>query len=217
MFDGGTFYGDGKMSDAKMGVTGFHFESGVLYAGTMSGPITGYLIKKHVHRLSAFPAEGRSVSYYRYTFPVIRLADLYLMYAEALNEYKETPDQEVYEYIDLVRNRSGLNGVVQSWADHATDPDKPLTKEGLREIIRRERMNELAFEGIRFWDIRRWKMAEELMNTPIRGLNVYATEYEDFYDVKVIDNITFEKKDYLWPIRVAVLSKNANLVQNPGW
>ncbi len=77
-------------------------------------------------------------------------------------------------------------------------------------------MNELAFEGIRFWDIRRWKMAEELMNTPIRGLNVYATEYEDFYDVKVIDNITFEKKDYLWPIRVAVLSKNANLVQNPG-
>lgn len=51
----------------------------------------------------------------RYAFPIIRLADLYLMYAEALNETLNTPNNDVYTYIDLVRERAGLDGVKESW------------------------------------------------------------------------------------------------------
>lgn len=217
MFDGGTFFGEGMTSDSNLPFTGFHTKTGYLFMMPFSGPITGYLVKKQIHRLTTVPVTSQAVEQYRYSFPVLRLADLYLMYAEALNELKDIPDEEVFEYIDLVRNRSGLKGVVESWNEHAIDPNKCLTKDGMRQIIRRERLNELAFEGIRFWDIRRWKMAEELMNTSIQGLNVYAEEYENFYEVKDIDNITFNKKDYLWPIRTSVLLNNPNLVQNPGW
>jgi len=130
---------------------------------------------------------------------------------------KSSPDEEVYEYVDLVRARTGLKGVVESWQDHSNVPDKPASKEGMREIIRRERLNELAFEGSRFWDLRRWKLSEEYMNRPIRGLNIRGENPADFYQVREIYRPTFGKKDYLWPIRLRVLLKNTNLVQNLGW
>lgn len=167
--------------------------------------------------MTSVPVTNSSINCYRYAFPIIRLADLYLLYAEALNEVKATPDEEVYEYIDLVRARTGLKGVVESWRDHSLNPDKPFIKEGMREIIRRERLNELAFEGSRFWDLRRWKLAEEYMNRPIRGLNIVGAIAADFYQVKEIYSPTFTKKDYFWPIRQSVLLKNTNLVQNLGW
>jgi hypothetical protein len=175
------------------------------------GNSTGYLCKKVIHYQSNIPENSTSYSRYRYAFPFIRLADLYLMYAEALNEAGETtPAPDVYTYIDLVRERTGLGGVVESWRDHSIEPNKPLTKEGMREIIHRERLNELAFEGIRFWDLRRWKLAEEYLNRPVRGIN-------DKYEVVELFQQTFGKKDYLWPIKVSALIKNLNLVQNPGW
>lgn len=65
---------------------------------------------------------------YRYSFPIIRLADLYLMYAEALNESQESPTQDVYDYVDLVRERAGLKGVKESWSKYSKSPDKPNTK-----------------------------------------------------------------------------------------
>ncbi|NLO00808.1 MAG: RagB/SusD family nutrient uptake outer membrane protein, partial [Bacteroidales bacterium] len=98
--------------------------------------------------------------------------------------------------------------------------DKPSTQEGMRKIIQKERMIELAFEGQRFWDLRRWKLAEEYMNKPIRGLTVAdSKELELFFTVRTMGDQpgVFEKKDYFWPIRQSNLTKNANLVQNPGW
>jgi hypothetical protein len=140
------------------------------------------------------------------------------MYAEALNEAGEaTPDPDVYTYIDLVRARTGLAGVVESWHDHAVNPNKPLTQEGLRDIIRRERLNELAFEGSRYWDLRRWKLAEIYMNRPVRGLNIYGENAADFYQVTEVYPLKFEKKDYFAPIRTNSLIKSANLLQSPGW
>ena len=163
--------------------------------------------------------EGSSgdISSYRYAFPIIRLADLYLMYAEALNEVKSSPDDEVYEYIDYVRKRSGLEEVKDSWSKYSKFPDKPLTQEGMREIIRKERLNELAFEGPRFWDMRRWKLAEQDMNRTIRGLNIYEDTPEEFYKVQTIFNTSFTLKDYLWPLSIEEMVRNKNLVQNPGW
>jgi hypothetical protein len=218
-FDGGTFYGNGRIStDDNMWHTPMRgADPGGGVAPTERYSSTGYLCKKLVHYLSSVPEANSSITTYRYAFPIIRLADLYLMYAEALNEVKSSPDEEVYEYVDLVRARTGLKGVVESWQDHSNVPDKPASKEGMREIIRRERLNELAFEGSRFWDLRRWKLSEEYMNRPIRGLNIRGENPADFYQVREIYRPTFGKKDYLWPIRLRVLLKNTNLVQNLGW
>jgi hypothetical protein len=123
----------------------------------------------------------------------------------------------VYHYIDMVRARAGLNGVVESWAAASKYPSKPLTKEGLREIIRQERMIELAFEGKRFWDIRRWKTAYKWLNEPIRGLNSEGASIEDFNTIRTLYVPQFSAKDYLFPIRQYNLQVNPNLVQNPYW
>jgi hypothetical protein len=141
------------------------------------------------------------------------------MYAEALNECTATPSSDVYEYVNKIRERSGLDGVVESWRDHTAGAlkGKPLTKAGMREIIQRERLIELAFEGARFWDLKRWKLAKEYMNRPIRGLNINGSTWNTFYQVKEVFQPKYETKDYLWPIRQSVLLNNTNLIQNQGW
>ena len=142
---------------------------------------------------------------------------MYLYYAEALNESKGAPDGEVYQYIDLVRKRSGLGTVVDSWRDFSINPAKPLTKTGMREIIQQERMIEMSFEGTRFWDLRRWKLAKKFMNKPIKGWNVLENAQDNYYTVKVLYNPTFSEKDYLWPIPENEIIRNPSLIQNPGW
>ena len=176
---------------------------------------TGYFVKKFVHWESTFVQNGQVK---QYPWPEIRLADLYLMYAEALNESKSAPDDDVYYYIDLVRRRAGLDGVKKSWQEHSINPNKPLTKIGMREIIRRERTIELAFEGQRFWDLRRWKTANEELNKPIQGWDIKQKDAEAYYQKRVIFNQKFiAPRDYLWPIEEGELRRNTKLVQNPGW
>ena len=176
---------------------------------------TGYFIKKLVsYRI---PATTSSPQPYRFSMPVIRLADLYLLYAEALNESKPSPDAEVYRWIDLVRERAGLEGVVNSW-QFAKDPTKPTTKEGMREIIKRERLIELSFEGQRSFDLRRWCDAEKYFNEPVRGWDFQGVKLEEYYQTRVyFNNRRFTYKDYLWPLRSSTITVNSNLVQNPGW
>lgn len=219
MFDGGTYYGNSRLSsDDNMWVT--YLQPGRVGGGSnpiKAYPSTGYICKKMLHFRSSVPDNNNSFSQWRYAFPIIRLADLYLMYAEALNETLSAPTEEVYLYVDMVRSRTGLNGVVESWRDYSVDADKPMHKEGMRDIIRRERMNELAFEGIRFWDLKRWKLAEVYMNRPIRGLNIRGETPEEFYQETEIFPLKYEKKDYLWPIKQSTLLSNRYLVQNPGW
>ncbi|MDD4191912.1 MAG: RagB/SusD family nutrient uptake outer membrane protein [Mangrovibacterium sp.] len=216
-FDGGYYYGNGRITNdnALLPVELMYGSAPVFSLDRHSS--TGYLVKKLLHYMTSVPDNSAALSAYRYAFPLIRLADLYLMYAEALNEWKPAPDAEVYQYIDEVRARTGLKGVVESWENHSTTPEKPQTKEGMREIIHRERLNELAFEGPRFWDLRRWKKAEAYMNQPIRGLNIYGETAPEFYKVENVFNSSFGKKDYLWPIKQSDLLENKNLVQNPGW
>ncbi len=81
----------------------------------------------------------------RIPFPIIRVADLYLLYAETLNESASTPPDDAYKYLDLVRKRAGLKGVKEAWQKYSIYPDKPLSKEGLREIIHRERRIEAGY------------------------------------------------------------------------
>lgn len=180
--------------------------------------VTGYFTKKLVNYQNVITEATTQII--EYTFPIVRLSDLYLMYAEALNETKTVPDDEVYEYIQRVRNKAGLdNGgsLVDTWQAYSRVPDKPKTQAGMRSIIRQERMIELAFEGPRYWDLRRWKLAGTYFSKPIRGWNVYAADEVGFYQVRNIYFRDFLKKDYLWPISQNELLRNPSLVQSPEW
>lgn len=153
-----------------------------------------------------------------YRFPLLRLADLYLLYSEALNEVKGQPDSEVYEWIDRVRQKAGLQGVVQSWQAASTNPNKPTTKAGMREIIQQERLIELAFEGQRFWDVRRWKVADKYWGLPPTRWNVKGETVEEFYTPTSFGparQVSF--RDYLYPLRDYDIRVNTNLVQTYGW
>ena len=194
-------------------------------AGALSGKqgfeiysITGYFAKKLVHYENVISQEGSTIK--GYSFPIIRLSDLYLMYSEALNEVKESPDSEVYEYIQKVRDKAGLDDggdLVNTWQLYSSNPSKPSSKDGMRDIIHQERMIELALEGHRYWDLRRWKLADEYFSQPIRGWNIFRPDVEGFYEVENIYYRNYLIKDYLWPISQNELLRNPNLVQNPGW
>lgn len=179
---------------------------------------TGYFTKKVVNYQNVITQSARTIE--TYPFPIIRLSDLYLMYAEALNEVLEAPDNEVYKYIQNVRHKAGLDlnsDLVSTWELHSKNPLKPKTKEGMREIIRQERLIELSFEGSRFWDLRRWKMAEEYFNLPVRGWNINGAIPADFYQVRNIFYRDYLKRDYFWPISQTELLRNPKLKQSPGW
>lgn len=218
-FDGGVWYGQGKYDDSK--------KSDLYYVqaknGQPSGPaadrstVTGYFIKKIIHYQNVVQETNSSdYSINTYPWPIMRLSDLYLLYAEALNE-SEGPGPEVYKYIDLVRERAGLQSVESSWTNYSTNPTKFTSQVGMRSIIHQERLIELAFEGQRFWDLRRWKEALSQLNTTVEGWDIYQSAADQYYRPKVIYKQTFTTKDYFWPIRDANITTDQNLVQNLGW
>ncbi|WP_372932848.1 RagB/SusD family nutrient uptake outer membrane protein [Mariniphaga sediminis] len=212
-FDGGTWLGNGRMDDNDPWHTNFKKGGG---AGLMSNEnvnATGYLPKKLVSHKTV--VTENSLSIWNYSFPIVRLADLYLLAAEAANE-AFGPGEQAYQFLDQVRVRAGLKGVSESWAS-STVPNKPNTKEGLREIIHTERLIELAFEGSRFYDLIRWKKASEYINQPIRGWNIFGETPEDFYQEGIFQTRLYTRRDNLWPIKETNLYINKNLVQNPGW
>jgi hypothetical protein len=215
-FDRGIFEGAGQ-SEANSYWLSARAGEAQGFTAVQQHIITGYFIKKVVNMETV--KNGTTYQEKRYSFPVIRLADLYLLYAEALNETKATPDAEVYRWIDSVRIRAGLDGVLNSWAKAAAQyRQKPYTKEGMREIIKRERLIELAFEGQRFWDLRRWKDAMRYLNEPLQGWNYQGSTLETYYTVVTYsNNRRFTVKDYLWPLRTNDIIVNSNLEQNPGW
>ena len=87
----------------------------------------------------------------------------------------------------------------------------------MREIIQRERNIELAFEGQRFWDIRRWKKALAMYNEPVQGWNTEGTNAIEFYEPVTFQRKQYTLKEVLAPIMQDEILRNKNLVQNPGW
>ncbi|MDR0386232.1 MAG: RagB/SusD family nutrient uptake outer membrane protein [Prevotellaceae bacterium] len=177
---------------------------------------TGYFVKKMVNMSST--CIGDQLYRTEYPFPLIRLADLYLLYAEVLNEVNG-PTPEAFYWIDKIRARAGLKGVQESWLKSSL-PAKPGSQEGLREIIKRERQIEFAFEGVRFWDLRRWKDAARHLNQAVQGWDYKKKNPQEYYQVVTIQQANqraFSSRDYLWPLKISELQTNTNLVQNPGW
>jgi hypothetical protein len=177
--------------------------------------LTGYYVKKLVSYNNAM---GGLWTHSQYSYPLLRLNDLYLLYAEVLNEIKAQPDEEVYQCIDVLRTRAGIPTVREAYANAAAQyRNKPFTKEGMREIIKRERTIELSFEGQRFFDLRRWKDAPAELNTRYRGWNYQGQELAAYYTIKTYLDRNFTLKDYLWPFKISTMLVNSNIVQNPGW
>ena len=215
-FDGSVLFGNGNITVASLN----HLEGKQgQYTGWQGSPnnynITGYWPVKVVNYLNTMPSATTYITS-PYAWPAIRLADLYLLYAEAANEVNG-PSPDAYNYINLVRARAGIPTVQDAWSNFSNNPGKYTTKEGLRDIIHRERTIELAFEGQRFWDLRRWKEAERTLQEPIQGWNIAKSDVVGYYQVTTLFNRTFQIRDYFWPISEKDLLVNKNLVQNPGW
>ncbi|WP_161641394.1 RagB/SusD family nutrient uptake outer membrane protein [Flavobacterium undicola] len=214
-FDGAIFYKYDSGSDETKEVIRAKYQD---YAGSSDAfdfNVTGYYIKKLINWEQHF---GGGTLYKEYAWPEMRLADLYLMYAEALNEVDGRSTAEVLQYVDAIRTRAGLKGVVESWTNFSSNPTKYTTKEGLREIIRRERSIEMAFEGKNYWDIRRWKTATQEFNEAVKGWNVFGGSESSYYQVVTLNQQRFvSPRDYFWPIDETTLIQNPNLIQNPGW
>ena len=184
-------------------------------ANTSDYLVTGYALKKLVHQDSEGDAYNKSITY---PWPIMRLSELYLNYAEALNEFSG-PSSEIYEALNLIRDRAGIPSIQESWSDpRAATQNKHTTKEGLRDIIQQERMIELAFEGNRYYDIRRWKLAGQYFSTPIKGWSVNESTEANYYQLMDVSLRSFNSpRDYFQPISFTELSRNPKLIQNPGW
>jgi hypothetical protein len=214
-FDGGIWYQEGSLTRSDEGTFSLQVRLGGAGNGTPQPP-TGYYAKKLVNWKFNWAANN-STSTERYPWPMFRLADLYLLYAESLNELSG-PGNIVYDYLNKIRDRSGLPTVQKSWTDFSNNPGKYQSKEGLRSIIRQERGIELALEGSRFWDLRRWKTAGTELNGNVQGWDKDQADPTLYY--RIITRYTqrfVAPRDYLWPIAESNLLVNENLVQNPGW
>jgi hypothetical protein len=214
--DGGWWFGLGRLDDKQQWP--LNFKLGSVTGGRIGFArysVTTFYIKKLSNYYSSY--SGKSFVGKRFDFPLIRLADLYLLYAEALNESLPAPSPDVLAYVDLVRVRAGLKGVAESWSQHSIYPGKFQSKEGMREIIHQERNIELAFEGHRFWDLRRWKKSIEYYNQPVMGWNTEGVAAQDFYQPVTFSRKPYGLKDVLWPIMQDEILRNTKLIQNPGW
>ena len=178
--------------------------------------ITGYALKKLVHPDSEGDGYNKIVTY---AWPMIRLSELYLNYAEAINE-STGPNQDAYDALNAIRERAGISNVEDAWGNASVSAtlNKHTTQDGFREIIRQERLIELSFEGNRYNDIRRWKQAEQYFNSPVFGWSVDETSVSGYYNITQVGIRSFNSpRDYFHPISINEITINPNLTQNLGW
>ncbi|MDQ6477089.1 RagB/SusD family nutrient uptake outer membrane protein [Dyadobacter sp. LHD-138] len=157
---------------------------------------TGYWLRKYVDL--ADKGKGGSLDYMIY-----RYGDLLLMYVEALVESGKWNDPDVVKYLNQIRNRAKMPNV---------DVSVYNSEAKIRELYRRERRIELAFEGSRLFDIRRWKIGEKVMHGIVEGAVNPKTK-----KAVNVETRTFSQKDYLWPIPAREMEGNPNMTQNPGY
>jgi hypothetical protein len=188
--------------------TEFHNHS--MDGGGYDSPQAGYLIRKKVS-----PDVHVMNNTYVYRPGILyRLGEVYLNYAEALNEC-DPGNPDVLIYLNKIRERAGVpmyNDGNDRITVNASD------KEVMRELIRKERRVELCIEGIRYNDLRRWKEAETVLTGQVEGMNVNATIKDEYFKRTKLDIVrSYKKAFYFQPVPASEMDKNPNLVQNPYW
>jgi hypothetical protein len=195
-------------------------------------PVTGYTLRKYVHEDDSwgdvFSIGSDGARRIPKAYPVIRYAEILLSYVEALNNLT-TDHTEVYNsensktfrrdtdemkyYFNMVRFRAGLPGL--------TD-EELASRQTMQELIERERMVELLFENIRYFDIRRWGIFEQAESEPIMGMDTEATRNGGYYNIVPVNhararNRVSDRRLILYPIELNEVRKAPSMDQNPGY
>lgn len=181
--------------------------------GTLQQTKTSYYMRKFMgnfETVNGSPVYSNTV----HDFVYFRYAEVLLNYAEALNEFSG-PSADVYQVLYDLRKRAGI--MPGSNNDYGVAAG--LSKENMRKLIQGERRVELAFEEHRFFDIRRWKIAPDVFNAPLRGLNIQKTSggQISYNPINVLTPVFRSPQMYLYPIPYNEVIKNSNMVQNPQW
>lgn len=173
------------------------------FGSTFLVSTTGFNLKKYINA-EDFP----NTSNCGINIILLRYAEVLLTYAEAKIELNQI-DQSVYDAINKVRQRADVN---------MPPIQTGLSQNELREIVRHERMVELAFEGLRLFDIRRWRIAEDVMTGPVYGISYVKDGQVTTVQVVAFNRVFNPSRHYLWPIPQRETDLNPNLLpQNPGW
>lgn len=168
------------------------------------GGLTGFMYLKFNE--PDFPKPEESYT----NWPIYRYAETLLVLAEALNEY-DPSNPKIAWAVDQVRTRAGLPGIDAYLGNQSK----------MRDIIREERRHEFVAEHKRYFDILRWKIAEDVLNKPAYGINSNVNDPIGDWTkpmFKAQDRVFDPAKNYLWPVPQTAIDKNKNLLpQNPGW
>lgn len=169
-------------------------------AGVRNATPTGYYLKKYVDASLDLMTEKTSV----HTWVLIRLAEVYLNYIEALNEYSPG-HADIKIYYDKIRTRAGMPGLPSE-----------LSQSEVRKLIRQERFVELCFEGKRWFDLCRWKEGN-VLGQPLRAVQIVKNGSQFIYTPYKLEDRSFSNKMYFYPIPQTEMNKLPHWLQNPLW
>ncbi len=173
------------------------------YKESGDNPRTNYQLKKFMP-YSDVPLTWQT--HYTNPWPYFRLAEIYLNYAEA--EFNLGDEATCREYMDKVRARVGMPAIPST-----------VTGAELRTRLYNERRVELAFEGQRFFDVRRWKILDKVENNPVMGIQItkdMTTGVKTYTPVKLSQKIPYDPRMLLLPISNDEI-RRTGMQQNPGW
>ena len=194
---------------AFKGTTIETFVGGKDYSATRSdlGTVTGYYLRRYIQESTSFTPEATVTN--RHQWIVYRYAEALLTFAEAANEALGSPT-------DASLGLSALDAINQVRAN-AGMPDVTATSyQAFQDAVRREWRVEFAFEDHRFWDIRRWNIAKNVMGQ-LDGVEIVKNGATYSYSRKVVETRTWMDKMNLYPIPQSETFNNSNLTQNTGW
>lgn len=170
---------------------------------TFYASTTGFNIKKYINKEDYANPYNSGIN-----IILLRYAEVLLTYSEAKIELNQV-DQSVFDAINKVRQRSDVNLPPLLL--------NTLSQSELRDVVRNERTIELAFEGLRLFDIRRWKTAEIVMPGSVYGMTYVANGQLTTIKVQAYEKVFDNARHYLWPVPQKERDLNPNLTQNPGW
>lgn len=188
------------------------------FEGGRDRPNTGGVQTRTGYYLRKFLGDFTNTTNYTnqsHAFPLFRYAEVLLNAAEALNELGRT--SEALTTLVPLRQRAGLTAGTGSRYGIPTS----LSQADARAFIQNERRIELGFEEHRFWDVRRWKTAENVLSGPLYGVQIVkggtTTAPTYTYSRTTAASLVWQNRLYYLPLPYDETTKNLSLTQNPGW
>ncbi len=204
--------------NATIFYNGAHWLNGTVltYEGGLSKPnsnlqqtVSGFYMRKFMGDFET----ASTYSNHSSDWIVMRYAEILLAYAEARNEAEAAPQADVYQQLYAIRARAGIEP--GAGGNYGLAPN--MTQAAMRAVIQNEWRIEFAFEEHRFFDIRRWKLAQTLLNRPRTGVLIAKNGNDFTYNQVNVLTTVFQQRQYLYPIPYNEVAKNPNMKQNPGW